>query len=59
MGFIPNLINWWILEFVLGILSQFDFIFVILGMPSFSYDTATGLGLFPEEVTSWEKCFNC
>ena len=36
----------------------FGFLFVLIGQPTWFYDTMTGLNLFPEEYTAYSRTFD-
>ena len=58
--YVGELINGIITYYINAILIYplFTLLFGILGMNGFAYDTVTGLGMYPENVTSHELAFN-
>lgn len=55
---IGNLINWFIFYFIGGIASFFGFLFVLIGQPTWFYDTMTGLELLPPAVSAIKMTFD-
>ena len=55
-----NLFNWWIFQLIGYIFGYyFGFITVILGAPTWYYDTMTSLALTPPGASEgWSKTFN-
>ena len=55
---IGNLINWLLFYIIGGVLVPFGFLFVLLGEPTWYYDTVTGLNLLPPAFTSYQLTFD-
>ena len=53
-----NLIMWFILQIIGGICYPFGLLFVLVGSPTWWYDTVTGLELLPPGVTFYSNTFD-
>ena len=56
--YLPNLINALIMHVLLTIGLYFNWIFLLLGDPGFSYNIITALELFPKEAWAYTEQFN-
>ena len=55
---IGNLINWFIFYVFAGIFAYIGFLFVLIGQPTWWYDTVTGMDLLPPAVTAYKLTFD-
>ena len=52
-NWLGNLINWFLFQFIAGLLAPFGMLFVLFGDPTWWFVTVTGLELLPPGATDY------